>query len=324
EAARLAVAVVVHRAVLRLGAVVVGQLKHALQAGDPGLALAFVAGNVRRVDDGEEVERELRFGEVVVPHQAEAQHAGIEVERRPRILDPQHGVVEHEAGGGGVARGDAGNVGQGGDGMAHGRHPCGEGGHYRWRIAAVAAPMRAKRSAGKTQSSQASVAMRPLRPSRRWEKKRRSEIVHRPPPWMSALDRPAASKRRRARAYRSTCQCPGRVEANAAAAPASSATNASRTSAPTSYAAGPAAGPSQATSSPAAARIAATVCSSTPAARPRQPACATATSLPSRAANTTGRQSAVRMASTAPGTSVTAASASGSAAMRPRSLVALP
>src|SRR5690606_31101498 len=58
-----------------------------------------------------------------------------------------------------------------------------------------------------------------------------------------------------------------------------------------------------------------TVASSTPPASPRQPAWATATSLPSSAASTTGRQSAVSIASTTPGIEVTAASASGSASV---------
>src|SRR5690606_8981017 len=62
--------------------------------------------------------------------------------------------------------------------------------------------------------------------------------------------------------------------------------------------------------------IAATVASSTPAASPRQPACAAASTSPSPDANTTGRQSAVRIASTTPGCRVTAASAASSASAR--------
>ena len=64
-------------------------------------------------------------------------------------------------------------------------------------------------------------------------------------------------------------------------------------------------------------RIAATVDSSTPSASPRQPACAAAISEPWRSANTTGRQSAVRMASTVPVVAVTDASASGSSTLPP-------
>src|SRR3546814_13737364 len=42
----------------------------------------------------------------------ETEHAGVEVQRRLRVPDPQHGVVEHEAGGGGVA--DQRDAGYGG------------------------------------------------------------------------------------------------------------------------------------------------------------------------------------------------------------------
>ncbi len=73
-------------------------------------------------------------------------------------------------------------------------------------------------------------------------------------------------------------------------------------------------GPSQARSCAGGVCMAATVASSMPSARPRQPAWAAPTSLPSAAANTTGRQSAVRIASTTPGTEVTAASTTGSLA----------
>ena len=52
-----------------------------------------------------------------------------------------------------------------------------------------------------------------------------------------------------------------------------------------------------------------TVASITPPARPRQPACAAATTSPESAANRTGRQSAVRIAHTRPGRRVTAPSA---------------
>src|SRR3546814_3005391 len=62
---------------------------------------------------------------------------------------------------------------------------------------------------GRRHAIQARVAMRPLRPSRRWEKKRRgSEIVHSPPPYAAVT--PAERKRTRCTAYRSTCQWPGR------------------------------------------------------------------------------------------------------------------
>src|SRR3546814_2328587 len=58
----------------------------------------------------------------------ETEHAGVEVQRRLRVPDPQHGVVEHEAGGGGVA--DRRDTGYGGKIVA------GLGGHVEnswWR-----------------------------------------------------------------------------------------------------------------------------------------------------------------------------------------------
>src|SRR3546814_810391 len=60
----------------------------------------------------EEVQRELRLLEIHLACQRETEHAGVEVQRRLRVPDPQHGVVEHEAGGGGVA--DRRDTGYGG------------------------------------------------------------------------------------------------------------------------------------------------------------------------------------------------------------------
>jgi len=67
--------------------------------------------------------------------------------------------------------------------------------------------------------------------------------------------------------------------------------------------------PSQARRSAGAPGARATVCSSTPAARPRQPAWAAATQSPRRLQNRTGRQSAVKTAQTAPRRLVAEASA---------------
>ena len=88
--------------------------------------------------------------------------------------------------------------------------------------------------------------------------------------------------------------------ANAAAAAASRRTNASRTSGPTSYARGPIAGPSQAITLAAGRRpCAATAASITPAASPRQPACAIADGRRRRGSHSsTGTQSAVSTAHT--------------------------
>ena len=120
---------------------------------------------------------------------------------------------------------------------------------------------------------------------------------------------PASPSRRRANAARSTRQWFSRVAVKWIASPGTALVNASKTSRPISYAPAPAAGPSQAWIRSRGACIASTVASRTPAANPRHPACATATSLPSRAARTTGRQSAVRIASTTPAVRVIAASA---------------
>ena len=65
---------------------------------------------------------------------------------------------------------------------------------------------------------------------------------------------------------------------------------------------------------PAPWQSAETVASSTPAASPRQPACAAATARPSRAQNSAGRQSATRTAQARPRSVVHAASAGGRSA----------
>ena len=85
-------------------------------------------------------------------------------------------------------------------------------------------------------------------------------------------------------------------------------------------------GPSHASTSPRGDAICSSVASSTPPANPRQPACAAAISRPSTAQNSTGRQSAVRMDNTVPGTRDTAASATGSSALGngPSSATSLP
>src|SRR5699024_12536809 len=85
--------------------------------------------------------------------------------------------------------------------------------------------------------------------------------------------------------------------------------NAARTSCPPPEPAGPEARPSQASKRAGDAGRAATVSSSTPAARPRQPACAAPQQEPSAAQNNTGRQSAVNTTHTAPSSVATLASA---------------
>ena len=86
-----------------------------------------------------------------------------------------------------------------------------------------------------------------------------------------------------------------------------------RTSAPTSKAAGPIEGPRKASISPIGPatrrRIATTVACRMPAATPRQPACAAATTDPDRSASSTGRQSATVTQQTTPGVIAVDASA---------------
>ncbi|MNC24333.1 hypothetical protein D3C75_723860 [compost metagenome] len=108
KAAWVGVAVVVGKLGIVFGAVVVGQLQHARDRLHPLVAFAVIGRDLRRVYQGQEVQAEGSFGEVALVHQAEAQHAGVEVQRLLDVLDPQHGVVEDELGGGGVRlRGDA-------------------------------------------------------------------------------------------------------------------------------------------------------------------------------------------------------------------------
>ena len=119
----------------------------------------------------------------------------------------------------------------------------------------------------------------------------------------------ARCRRCRARAARSHCQRPRAFGTKAADAAASWLMKAARTSSPTSKCRGPIAGPIQAASAPGSSPSRATVASSTPAASPRQPACAAATAEPSAAANSTGMQSATWMTHTAPGRRAITASA---------------
>src|SRR3546814_2018428 len=76
EAARFAVAVVVDRPGLRLGAVVVGQFEHAALARQPLAAILVAVGHVVQFGQHEEVQRELRLLEIHLACQRETEHAG--------------------------------------------------------------------------------------------------------------------------------------------------------------------------------------------------------------------------------------------------------
>ncbi len=99
---------------------------------------------------------------------------------------------------------------------------------------------------------------------------------------------------------------------------------AARTSSPTSKCRGPIAGPIQARRSPGRDSSAPTVASRTPAASPRQPACAAPIADPSAAAKSTGMQSATWITQTRPGSRVTTASARGICALGSVSSLATP
>ena len=138
--------------------------------------------------------------------------------------------------------------------------------------------------------------------SRRHEWKRAaSSTVHQPPPatLVHAGAREAAAREARA-GRRATCR---RGAARSTPRRASSAPTTRRDVAPTSKRRGPIAGPDPRDDRRAASTsIAAIVASSTPAARPRQPACAARDdACRARSANSTGRQSAVRTATATPG-----------------------
>ncbi|KAG1060165.1 hypothetical protein G6F40_018083 [Rhizopus arrhizus] len=76
--------------------------------------------------------------------------------------------------------------------------------------------------------------MRPVRRSRRCEYRSVSAMVDTVPPYTCAGSMPAACSRWRARANRSTFQCPGRVATKAASAAGSCPTKAWKTSSPIS------------------------------------------------------------------------------------------
>src|SRR2546429_2966536 len=108
------------------------------------------------------------------------------------------------------------------------------------------------------------------------------------------------------------------------AAPGSGSQNAATTSLPTSNTHGPIAGPSHASTDAGSILNSATAASITPAASPRQPACAAATTRESRSASRTGRQSAVKTAQTVPGVRVTEPSAANPPYAASRSAIAAP
>ena len=57
------------------------------------------------VHQGQEVQAEFGFREVTFLDQGETEDARVEVQRLGDVLDPQHGVVEHEVRRGGVRLG---------------------------------------------------------------------------------------------------------------------------------------------------------------------------------------------------------------------------
>ena len=148
-------------------------------------------------------------------------------------------------------------------------------------------------------------------PSRRKEKNlERCSTVHHWPPLDLRARRPRASRSRascgRSASQRGATPDGGALTKRAGRHDRASAPKARSTSSPTSKRRGPMHGPSQAqhlrrVRSRAASHSAASDASTTPAASPRQPACAAATARPAGAANSTGRQSATCTMQATPG-----------------------
>lgn len=103
--ARVGVAIVVGKVGIVLGAVVVGQFQDARDRLHPLGTCGGIGWDLRLVDQGEEVQAEFGFREVALLNQGKTQDAGVEVQRLGDVLDPQHGVVEHEVRSGGVGLG---------------------------------------------------------------------------------------------------------------------------------------------------------------------------------------------------------------------------
>jgi hypothetical protein len=105
EATRVGIAVVVGEVGIVFSAVVVGQFQDARDRLHPLCTRRGVGWDLGFVHQRQEVQAEFGFGEVTLFNQGETQDACVEVQRLGDVLDPQHGVVEHEVRGGGVRLG---------------------------------------------------------------------------------------------------------------------------------------------------------------------------------------------------------------------------
>ena len=102
---RVGVAVVVGEVGVVFGAVVVGQFQDARDRLHPLGARGGVGRDLGFVHQGQEIEAEFSLGEITLFNQRKTQYAGVEVQGLGDVLDPLHGVVEHEVRGGGVRLG---------------------------------------------------------------------------------------------------------------------------------------------------------------------------------------------------------------------------
>jgi len=105
KAAWVGIAIVIGEVGVVFGAVVVGQFQDAWDRFHPLGTLGSVRRNLGLVHQRQEVQAEFGFREVAFFNQGETQDAGVEVQGLGDVLDPQHGVIEHEVRGGGVRLG---------------------------------------------------------------------------------------------------------------------------------------------------------------------------------------------------------------------------
>eukprot|EP00962_Isochrysis_galbana_P027730 scaffold8733_cov114-Isochrysis_galbana.AAC.6 len=90
RAGGVSVARIVHRALLRLGPVVPGQLNAAGGAHAEGKAVVGVGRDAGRIDWCHKIDVEAPLRELPVHHQVEAEHVAVEGKRGLRVLHAQH------------------------------------------------------------------------------------------------------------------------------------------------------------------------------------------------------------------------------------------
>mmetsp|Transcript_17986 Transcript_17986/g.58847 ORF Transcript_17986/g.58847 Transcript_17986/m.58847 type:complete len:220 (-) Transcript_17986:90-749(-) len=96
RAGGVSVARIVHRALLRLGPVVPGQLNAAGGAHAEGKAVVGVGRDAGRIDWCHKIDVEAPLRELPVHHQVEAEHVAVEGKRGLRVLHAQHCLLHQE------------------------------------------------------------------------------------------------------------------------------------------------------------------------------------------------------------------------------------